>query len=89
MKNIRFTRHALEQCVERGTNEIEVREAIQTGRREPAKLERFMYRANFEYNATWYGRFYRIKQVAPVVAETETEILVITVYLSFARRHPL
>ena len=28
MKPIRFTRHALEQCAERGASEVEVREAI-------------------------------------------------------------
>jgi hypothetical protein len=42
-----------------------------------------MYRYNFQYNALWQGRRYAIKQVAPVVAEAEHEIVVITVYTFF------
>ena len=80
MKPIRLIPHALEQCAERGATEAEVREAIERGNREPAKKGRFMYRANFQYNRLWQGQFCRIKQVAPVVAEEETEIVVITVY---------
>ena len=38
MKPIRWTAHAIEQCVERGAKETEVREAIKRGVREPAKL---------------------------------------------------
>lgn len=39
-----------------------------------------MYRYNFAYNSFWRGQFYRIKQVAPVVAETAHELVVVTVY---------
>jgi hypothetical protein len=35
MKTIRLTKHALEQCAERGINEAAVREAVQRGNREP------------------------------------------------------
>ncbi|RKZ59758.1 MAG: hypothetical protein DRR08_13060 [Candidatus Parabeggiatoa sp. nov. 2] len=80
MKAIRFTRHALEQCVERGTNQVEVRKAIREGSQEPAKYGRVLCRANFQYNDYWQGRFYQIKQVAPVIKEEDTEMVVITVY---------
>ncbi|MGA3325645.1 MAG: hypothetical protein ABSF45_14325 [Terriglobia bacterium] len=53
MKPIRLTAHAVEQCVERGADESEVREAIQWGVREPAKRGRFIYRLNFQYGAEW------------------------------------
>ena len=39
-----------------------------------------MYRLNLPYGAEWQGNSYAIKQVAPVVMETENEIIVITVY---------
>jgi len=39
-----------------------------------------MYRHNFDYRAQWEGQYYAIKQVAPVVVETENEIVVVTVY---------
>ena len=80
MKSIRLTTHASEQCVERGATEAEVKQAIEQGAREPAKRGRFMYRLNFQYNAKWQGKFYAIKQVAPVVAEAQNEIMVVTVY---------
>jgi len=80
MKPIRLTTHAVEQCIERGDNETEVREAIRRGVREPAKRGRFMYRLNFQYAARWQDKYYAIKQVAPVVAEEQNENVVVTVY---------
>ena len=80
MKPIRFTKHALEQCVERGTNQAEICKAIREGSKEPAKYGRVLCRSNFQYNDYWQGRFDQIKQVAPVIKEATTEIVVITVY---------
>jgi hypothetical protein len=80
MKPIRLTRHATEQCVDRGASEDEVREAIQRGVRQPAKRGRYIYRLNFQYGAEWQGKLYAIKQVAPVVAEEQNQMVVVTVY---------
>jgi hypothetical protein len=80
MKPIRFTRHSIEQCAERGATQHEVIHAIRHGSREPAKLGRLLCRENFQYKADWNGHFYAIKQVAPVLLETKKEIVVITVY---------
>ncbi len=80
MKPIRLTRHASEQCRERGATEDEVRYAIEHGSREPAKLGRSLCRANFPFNADWQGNRYPIKQVAPVIKEEAAETVVITVY---------
>ncbi|TDI92521.1 MAG: DUF4258 domain-containing protein [Caldithrix sp.] len=83
MEKIRLTKHALEQCQERGTNEDEVRESILQGSRQEGKKGKFLYRLNFQYDSEWQGTYYRIKQVAPVVAEEKSEIVVITVYTFF------
>jgi hypothetical protein len=80
MKVVRLTLHAQEQCIERGTDETEITTAIRDGNCEPAKKGRYLYRINFQYNKSWQGKFYAIKQVAPVVVEEETEFVVITVY---------
>ena len=80
MKLIRFTAHALEQLIDRGATDAEVREAIERGIREPAKRGRLMYRLNFQYESEWQGKFYAIKQVAPVVEEAQNEVVVVTVY---------
>jgi hypothetical protein len=80
MKPIRFTRHASEQCVERGTTQDEVIEAIRNGSHEPAKLGRELRRQSFQFNDDWNGNHYAIKQVAAVVKDEASEIVVITVY---------
>jgi len=80
LKPIRLTTHALEQLVERGATEEEVKEAIEKGVREAAKRGRAMYRLNFQYQAKWQGKFYAIKQVAPVIVEAQNETVVVTVY---------
>ena len=67
MKPIRLTKHALEQCIERGASEFEVRESIVQGVREPAKSGRKLCRYNFAYARMWNGTFYAIKQVVPVI----------------------
>ena len=80
MKPIRFTKHALAQCLERGTNELEVTEAILNGNQKPAKRGRLEYRYDFQFNGEWQERSYSIKRVSPIIAESDTEIVVITVY---------
>ena len=50
MKNIRLTKHAIEQCNERGATEADVKIAINDGTRQPAKHGREMCRFNFDFN---------------------------------------
>lgn len=79
-KPIRLTKHAVEQCIERGATEEEVHEAIRNGEYEAAKKGRTLAKMNFQFNKEWFGDIFPIKQVAPVFVEEETEIVVITVY---------
>lgn len=83
MKSIRLTKHAQEQCIERGATESEVRYTILNGYREPANLGREICRFSFPYNKNWQGKFYAVKQVAPVIKEEQNEIVVITVYTMY------
>ncbi|MCL4707979.1 hypothetical protein KJ068_22705 [bacterium] len=53
--------------------------AIRHGSREPAKKGRELCRFNFPYGRSWQGNDYAIKQVAPVIKEEASEIVVITV----------
>jgi len=80
MKKIIFSKHSLEQCKERGTNENEVINTINIGVSENVKNGRIMFKANFAFNSVWNGNFYAIKQVAPVIVEEVDKIIVITVY---------
>ena len=72
-----------EQCVERGANEEEVTQAILNGSREAANRDRILCRYNFSFGQSWNGKKYQIKQVAPVIKESATETIVITVYTFF------
>jgi len=83
MKPVRLTRHAQEQCLERGTNEDEVRLSIEKGVSEPVKMGRLLYRYNLQFGSEWQDRYYAIKQVAAVIKEEDSEIVVITVYTFF------
>ena len=80
MKPIRLTKHAKEQCRERGTTEAEVRQAVEEGSRESAKLGRELCRFNFPFGQSWQGKVCEVKQVAPVIKEEPAEVVVITVY---------
>jgi hypothetical protein len=80
VKPVVFTAHARKRMLERGTSEEDVREAIRIGEREPAHRGLFLYRLNLEFHREWDGRYYRMQQVAPVVAEEAERIVVITVY---------
>jgi len=82
-KPIRLTNHAREQCVERGATEDEVQQAVMYGAREIAKYDRILCRYNITFGQTWHGKRYQIKQVAPVIKETATEAIVVTVYTFF------
>ncbi|MBB1127050.1 DUF4258 domain-containing protein [Thiospirillum jenense] len=83
MKPIRLSRHAQTQCLERGATHDEVIRAICEGEREAAKHERLLCRFNFAFESHWQGKYYAIKQVAPVIKDEPDEIVVITVYTFF------
>jgi flagellar biosynthesis/type III secretory pathway protein FliH len=80
MKAIRLTKHAQQQCIERGTNEQEITEAIQNGTKQSAKQGREKYQIIIQTNSYWQGKYYSLKKVAPIVIENQQEIIVITVY---------
>jgi hypothetical protein len=80
VKPVVFTAHARKRTHERGTREEDVSEAIRIGEREPAQRGLSLYRLNLEFHREWDGRYYRVQQVAPIVAEEPDRIVVITVY---------
>jgi hypothetical protein len=48
-KPVHFSRHALQQMIERGATDDEVLEAIRSGEQVSAKRGRLGYRKNFQY----------------------------------------
>lgn len=81
---LRFHHHALERMQERGATEDEVRAAVETGEKFPAKYGRVGFRRNFPFNGLWRGRAYSTRQVEVYAVEEEPQDwLVITVITRF------
>ena len=79
-KSIEISQHAQEQMTERGAKKEEVLTAIRQGEAEPTRLGRVVYRKNFQFNRKWRGKYYAVKQVAPVIIKESEKLVVITVY---------
>ena len=79
-KRIFFTYHALEQMDERGATREEVELAIKNGDREPARKGRLMCRLTLPFGKVWIKKLYSYKQVVPIIAEEEDQIIVVTVF---------
>jgi hypothetical protein len=82
-KPVEFSAHARDKMLDRGADEKEVLMAIHTGSLEPARKGRVMFRKNFDFHREWRGKRYAIKQVAPVVAEEASKLVVVTVYVYY------
>ncbi len=82
VKPIVFSFHAREKMLDRGASE-EVKMAISSGSSEPARKGRVMFRKNFSYDKSWRGKRYAIKQVAPIVAEENDRLVVVTVFVYY------
>jgi hypothetical protein len=80
-KPIEISPHAREKMLDRGALESEVEAAIRTGNPEPVRKGRLMVRKNFAFHNHWRGKFYAVKQVAPVVAEEMDRLVVVTVFV--------
>jgi hypothetical protein len=63
-KPVHFSRHALQQMIERGATDDEVLEAIRSGEQVSAKRGRLGYRKNFQYERLWGGRYYPNKSLS-------------------------
>jgi hypothetical protein len=79
-KPIVFSNHARKRMHERGADEDDVIKAIRIGEREAAQRGLILYRLNLEFHREWDGRYYRMQQIAPVVAEEADRLVVVTVY---------
>jgi hypothetical protein len=61
----------------------EVIEAIRTSPWSPAEMGRLECRKEYRFEAMWNGVAYRTKQVRPIFAEEDDDIVVVTVYVSY------
>ena len=80
MKPVRLSKHAQGYIATRGFTAAEVADAIRTCPWQPAELGKLECRKDFPFNAEWHDHYYATKQVRPIFAETDADIVVITVY---------
>jgi len=83
VKEIIFSQHVMDQMVDRGTSEDEIKIAIPDGEKIPAKKGREAYLKNFPFESYWKEKYYTTKQVVPIVMEETNKIIVITVYVYY------
>ena len=56
---------------------------MRLGVREAAKQGKVLCKRNFPFDSLWQGKRFAVKQVAPVIAEKEDEIVIVTVYVFY------
>jgi len=83
MKAIIISQHAKAQLHDRGASKDEVEKAIREGEPAPAKRGRLAFRKNFPFDSVWKGKYYKIKQVMPIVVDEGERWIVVTVYVFY------
>lgn len=82
--NIRLSKHAEQQCKERGATEEEIKIAILGSDWKEAKNGKFECKYTFQHEAEWNGKYYAFKEVRPIFASEKDEIVVITVFTYYS-----
>ncbi len=82
-ESIVFSKHALDQMIDRGADREEVALAILEGEKLPAKKGRWTFKKNFSFENKWQNRYYTSKQVQPVVVLENEKWIVVTVYVFY------
>jgi hypothetical protein len=68
---------------ERGASEAEIEAAIREGESFSAKFGRDGFRRNFQFDGTWRGRRYRMKQIEVFAIYEDGDWLVISVIVKY------
>jgi len=82
---IQIDPHSLERAQERGTDEEEIRDVINTGFSIPAKYGRMGKAKIYDFNQKRHGKFYEQKRVE-VFCTIEGDIMItVTVYVFYGK----
>ena len=80
---IQIDPHTLERAEERGTNEKEIREVIETGSEIAAKHGRFAKTKVYDFHERRLGKYYQQKRVEVIYMVEENTIITVTVYVFY------
>ena len=78
---IQIEPHTLERAIERGTNEQEIKEVIETGFEIPAKHGRIGRAKVYEFNQERHGKYFEQKRVELYYVVEENLTVTVTVYV--------
>ncbi len=82
---IQIEPHTLERALERGANEKEIEEVIETGFVIPAKHGRIGKAKIYEFNQERLGKYYDQKRVEVFYVIEENLIITVTVYVFYGK----
>jgi len=77
--------HTLERTEERGTNEEEIKDVINTGFSLPAKYGRMKKAKVYSFNQERHGKYYEQKRVEVVYIIDRGIIVAVTVYVFYGK----
>jgi hypothetical protein len=75
--------HTLERAEERGTDENEIIDVINTGFSIPAKYDRLGKAKIYSFQKQRYGKFYNQKRVEIFYTIEENRVITVTVYVFY------
>jgi hypothetical protein len=82
---IRIDPHSLERAEERGTNEEEIKDIINTGTTIPAKYGRTGKAKTYEFKQKRHDRYYEQKRVEVFYTVERDVIVTVTVYVFYGK----
>jgi hypothetical protein len=77
--------HTLERAEERGTNEDEIKDVIETGSTIPAKYGRIGRAKVYDFKRKRHGKYYDQKRVEVFYAIEESLVVTVTVYVFYGK----
>ena len=82
---IQIDSHTLERAQERGTNENEIRDVIETGFQIHAKYGRLGKAKVYEFKRERQGKYYEQKRVEVFYIIEENRVVTVTVYVFYGK----
>jgi hypothetical protein len=82
---IQIDPHTLERAEERGTNEDEIKDVIETGFTVPAKYGRIGKAKVYDFSRKRHGKYYEEKRVEVFYAIEGSLIITVTVYVFYGK----
>ena len=83
--DIRIDSHSLERAIERGTDEEEIRNVVETGFSVPAKHGRFGKAKVFEFAQKRLDKYDEQKRVEVIYIISQNTIITVTVYVFYGK----